>query len=299
MPASALSGSCHGLAASLFANAPAGSQFRAAAQRAHASYEHAPGPVCPPSDLRNIYYGLLGPDAVSISYPGPSGRLVSGKTVGAQGAYLVLGPPTEFDCQLYGPPGAPTPLGCTNGGQNSGRSLAAGFIRSVTYRNGHVCHLPPPKAGYIRNASCPPIGNVALQTRRITAQQVATPISVQIGKVTPNCGNGGCGWPLLNVTISFTARLAVPNAASHYEYNLQFTPDGPCSHGHNDGLGGSTLSDLRAGQRVHLTVGISNCPGIVHGDVVYNGPNAANSQNVPGVGYIEGPLVGTFSFHMQ
>jgi hypothetical protein len=301
VPASGLYGGCHGVAASLFAEVPAGPQFRAAAQRARASYEHAPGPVCPPSDLRNIYYGLLGPDAVSISYPGASGRLVSEKTAGSQGAYLVLGPPTEFDCQLYGSPGALKPVGCTNGAQGSERSLAAGFIRSVTYRNGHVCHLPPPKAGYIPDASCPPIGNVGPRTGRITSQQVATPLSVQIGKVTPDCGPNGksCGWPLLNVTISFTARVAVPNAASHYEYNLQFTPDGPCSHGHNDGLGGSTLSDLRAGQRVHLNIGISSCPGIVHGAIVYNGPNARNSEFVPGVGYIEGPLVGTFSFHMQ
>jgi hypothetical protein len=95
----------------LFVNVPAGSEFRAAAQRARTSYEHAPGPVCPPSDLRNIYYGLLGPDAISISYPDPSGRLVSEKTVGAQGAYLALGAPTKFECRLYGPPGTLTPLG--------------------------------------------------------------------------------------------------------------------------------------------------------------------------------------------
>jgi hypothetical protein len=302
-PASGLYGSCTGVAAALFADVP--SAYRADAQRARAHNERAPRSVCPRADLRDIYYGLLGPQAVSITYPAPSGRLISERTTGPQGAYLVLGPPTAYTCERYGPANDPTaPVGCGRAGTSSSSGPRAGFIRSVTYRNGHVCKLPPTKAGYIPDASCPPVDSAAPQTHRITALQVATLISVHVGKVTPGCGTGAnsnrCGgWPTLNVTISFTARIAVPNAASHYEYNIQFTADGACSHGHNDGLGGQTPGDLRAGQRVQLTIGISNCPGVVHGDVVYNGPNAPNFQDVAGVGYIRGPLVGTFNFHMR
>jgi hypothetical protein len=91
-------------------------------------------------------------------------------------------------------------------------------------------------------------------------------------------GGKSCGWPELLVTISFTSRVAIPNSRSRYEINMYFTPTGPCSHGHNDGLGARTTGDLRAGQRAHVTVGISNCPGAVRGDVVYNGNTGAHTN---------------------
>jgi hypothetical protein len=137
---------------------------------------------------------------------------------------------------------------------------------------------------------------------QITGPQVAAPVSVQVGKFFADCGPGGksCGWPERLVTISFTSRVAIPNAGSWYEINMQFTSTGPCSHGYSPGRGGRTLGDLRAGQRVNKTMGISDCPGIVRGDVVYNGNAAPHArQNVPGVGYIDGLLVGTFSFRLS
>jgi hypothetical protein len=136
----------------------------------------------------------------------------------------------------------------------------------------------------------------------LSGAQVATPISVKTGKVVADCGPSGksCGWPELLVTISFTSRVAISNGSNWYEFNTQFTPDGTCSHGHNDGLGGRITGDIPAGQRTHLTFGISNCPGVVHGDVVYDSTTGRHTnQDVPGVGYIDGLLVGTFSFHMR
>lgn len=150
------------------------------------------------------------------------------------------------------------------------------------------------------------VGGVATQalasSRHVTGPQVATPISVHMGKAIPDCGPGGksCGWPELLVTISFTSRVAIPNSRSWYEINMHFTPIGPCSHGHNDGLGARTIGDLRTRERAHVTLGISNCPGAVRGDVVYNGNTGAHTnQDVPGVGWIDGVLVGTFGFRMR
>jgi hypothetical protein len=136
----------------------------------------------------------------------------------------------------------------------------------------------------------------------VSSAQVATPIRVQTGKVVSNCGPSGkhCGWAELLVTISFTSRVTISTGSSWYEFNSQFTPDGPCSHGHNVGLGGRIVGDVSAGLATHLTFGISDCPGVVHGDVVYDSATGPHTkQDVPGVGYIDGLLVGTFSFHMH
>ena len=48
-------------------------------------------PACPQSILRSLGYGLLGPDAASITYR-LGGELYS-KPTGADGAYLIVGPP--------------------------------------------------------------------------------------------------------------------------------------------------------------------------------------------------------------
>jgi hypothetical protein len=128
--ASGLEYSCHGVAASLFANLR-GPDGRSVSETFQATAERDPGPVCPPSDLRNIYYGLLGPDAVSVTYPSPAGQLGSEQTAGTEGAYLVLGPPTGATCD---------PEGCGNG-DSGGPGLTPGFITSVTYRSGYVCRI--------------------------------------------------------------------------------------------------------------------------------------------------------------
>jgi len=135
--ASGLEYSCHGVAASLFANLR-GAGGRSVSKIFQTDAERDPGPVCPASDLRNIYYGLLGPDAVSVTYPSPSGGLSSERTAGPDGAYLVLGPPTGAMCYLGG---------CGNG-DSAGPGLNPGFIDSVSYRNGYVCRIA--KLGVLR-----------------------------------------------------------------------------------------------------------------------------------------------------
>ncbi|HWH09996.1 MAG TPA: hypothetical protein VG165_02625 [Solirubrobacteraceae bacterium] len=129
-PASGLAGGCHGVAASLFANLPV--DAKSLAKRFEASAERNPGPICPPAQLRDVYYGLLGPDAVSVTYPDGAGHPATETTVGDNGAYLVLGPPTGASCDPSG--------GCGNG-YSTGPALTARFVISVSYRNGYVCEL--------------------------------------------------------------------------------------------------------------------------------------------------------------
>jgi hypothetical protein len=347
--ASGLEYSCHGVAASLFANLR-GADGRSVSNIYQAIAERDPGPVCPPSDLRNIYYGLLGPDAVSVTYPSPGGQLTSEKTAGAEGAYLVLGPPAGALCD---------PEGCGNG-DSGGPGLSPGFITSVTYRNGYVCRIAKLGALHTRaiarynaaldkrfpvlvqarkegrqltrqtiaallavrktaayralvsahrglfrdDPTCPLLGYVAPRTPRVTTAEVATPISVRVGKITDEfCGRGRnrrlCGDPVVPVLVTFKARVAVTSIESHYEISMKFTPTGPCTHGAGGGQAASTNSDLRAGQIVRDRETVTACPSNVHANVVYtvnDGPS--NNNTVPGLpGQGAGVLVGSFSFH--
>jgi hypothetical protein len=49
-------------------------------------------PYCPKGANRIVFYGLLGPDAVSITYRTPGGGLATQRTVGGVGAYLLVFP---------------------------------------------------------------------------------------------------------------------------------------------------------------------------------------------------------------
>jgi hypothetical protein len=333
--------SCYSYAPSLFAGVPRPDVLR----RLHGS----PGTTCPPADLRDLYYGMLGPDATSITYPGPNGKQVTEKTAGADGAYLALGPPSDVKCQPGG--------GCGNG-DSYGPGLSPGFITSVTYNNGTVCHIAaigeqeeraaarsraqllarfPALAPLFHGApayhvtarqkailastefrnytrshpqvpphqTCPLLGYAAPPVHHVSASEVAAPITVHIGKpVKPRCHRAGrqssCGSTEINASISFTARVAVTNIASHYETNAKFTATGPCRQGAAAGSGAPTFTDIHAGQRVTQRLYLSACPGVIHGEVLYIQNNGASTnQTVPALpGQGQGVIVGTFSFRL-
>jgi hypothetical protein len=54
---------------------------------------------CRKADLRVLQYGLLGPDALSITYLGASGQFLTEPTTGPDGAYLIVGPATTRLCR--------------------------------------------------------------------------------------------------------------------------------------------------------------------------------------------------------
>jgi len=137
-------------------------------------------------------------------------------------------------------------------------------------------------------------------SRHVTGPQVAAHISARVGKVMRNCLPGGkrCFGQVRNVTLSFVARVGVANPGSWYQFTTLDTPTGPCSDGEG-GDGGRFQDSIRPGQIARTTFQISNCPRSVRGDVVYNGNGGPHTnQIVPGVGTIDGVLVGTFSFTM-
>ncbi|MGH2850205.1 MAG: hypothetical protein ACRDLP_06275 [Solirubrobacteraceae bacterium] len=128
-------------------------------------------------------------------------------------------------------------------------------------------------------------------------------ITVRIGRPVRECDKNGTNCDPQRyrpVTITFVARANLEAGVSWYELNLTFTSTGPCSVEQGGTGGPSTPYHLRAGQRARWVDDIVDCPRIVHGAIVYDTSTAPHTgRYVPNVGYIDGALVGTFSFHMS
>jgi hypothetical protein len=137
----------------------------------------------------------------------------------------------------------------------------------------------------------------------VTARQVATTVHATLGrKLSRECSSHGASCvsgPFRQVIVSFVSRVPVPSG-DHYEITLTFVPTGPCALDQG-GQGGPTLHLIRAGQRVREVFDLRVCPRIINGAVAYSGSNAAphKQRHVPGVGYIDGLLVGTFTLRMS
>ena len=113
---------------------------------------------CSPRNLRALAYGLLGPDAVSISYFSPSGKQVT-RSTGPGGAYLIVMPADKPICIAGGSL-------CRSGPkQVTSLSVPSGVIAAVTYRDDHVCHLP----ARVGIAACFPNGYVAPPANPVAA----------------------------------------------------------------------------------------------------------------------------------
>lgn len=129
------------------------------------------------------------------------------------------------------------------------------------------------------------------------------PITVRVGKPVKECDSHGknCNpWRYLPVTVTFVARANLAAGVSWYEFNLNFTPTGPCPVQQGGSGGPASPFRLHAGQRATWADDIIDCPRIVHGAIVYDTSTAPHTnQYVPNIGYVDGALVGTFSFRMS
>lgn len=247
-------------------------------------------PRCRLTAYRNLAYGLLGPHALAITYT-VNGHEVTKRTVGTDGAYLVVLPATAESCSLLHGGGR----SCEGGsGETSSTALQSGVITAVTYRNGHVCRLPAPTAAGTPAGSCPIVGYAPPKTPpfrppHITAAQVAAPVSVvtfpparqlcyrAYPEQTIPCDHGvPRGYKLASsglrghvlVLISFTARLAATNQHSVYEWTLS----GHNCSGTGGGTSATTMTPIRAGQHVVLRTAVAPCRGRYTGLVSYQ-PN--------------------------
>jgi hypothetical protein len=266
-------------------------------------YSPSPPPSsCPPTALRDVYFGLLGPDAASIARTAMAGGGTI-PTAGSEGAYLIVLSHRRTQCV----PGA---LICNRGESFStfGPELVPyEVIRAVDYRGGRSCDVPTPaQHRFPSQSTCPAVGYVAAQGRRVTAGQLASRVSAHIEAARFYCEKGQqtvpCdgrvprgerridmrfGPPELLLVVEFTAREAVTNFDSHYEIN---TSDPDARGDHKCPVSGAsqfgpTQTNLRAGQRVRYTELVDReCPGrsrITVGYVTVDGPSGA--EPVPGL----------------
>lgn len=206
---------------------------------------------CPPQNTRDVYFGLLGPDAASITYVSAGGQTVSVPTVGSDGAYLIVTPARPGEQQ----------------GDGSGFTalLKAGPIRAVTYRDGHTCRPTAVSA-------CALVGFVAPNAPHLTPAALASPIHVR--EIPARASTP----PQRLFKITYTARVAVTSTASFYYISLFFPPNPNSSGCHQFATGSPTSTDIRAGQRLVDTEPVlASCHGIIRGLVRYHPTSAVHS----------------------
>lgn len=284
---------------------------------------HNRQPLCRNADLRDIYYGLLGPQAKNITYQTASGRLASEPTTGADGAYLIVrhaqGNSAHPDVNFGG-----------GSGLTYDARLFPGAVHAVRYRDDHACQVPAPAAH--RGGSCPAVGYTQPTTALPTAAQAASKISARFERsrsycsaappsevVAPCAGRVPPGFRRLDmshgpaqtlVVISFISKVPITNGHSYYYTQMTRAPHTDPRYargrnaeqcGPNNGDFGQTNSDYRPGQLVKQYFFENlDCRGPVHGNVslvITKGPTApAPTGAVPGQSI--GREVGRFSFNV-
>lgn len=191
-----------------------------------------PYPLCPQDDERDLFYGLLGPDAKSVTYA-LNGKTRTQPTVGAEGAYLIV------------TTASPTQLLHFSDAQTQDVVPVDGPITELHYRNGATCHLTSRSWIGGRDACAPtmnvPVGWVAPKPRTPTAEQAATPLHVRL--LTGSHGHR-------EIVIRFTARVPVTNARREYQLVWRQPGMGAQVHGYE-----RTQAKIVAGQTVTQRIG--------------------------------------------
>jgi hypothetical protein len=233
-----------------------------------------PRAICPQADERNLYYGLLGPDAESITYK-LDGVTHTQATVGPEGAYLLV---TRA---------SPTQLLNFSAGSTQDIVPVDGPITELHYRDGATCHLTARSWIGGKDACTPelhvPVGWAPPKTPAPTAAQVLAPLHTRLLR------NRRGSYEIL---LSFTSRVAITSARS--TYTVRFREAGMPA----DAYGGGRLtpSSPAVGQTVSARLGRLGPvlrAGTISGEVIF--------QDATGPGNLEeGPgtverVVGRFS----
>jgi hypothetical protein len=230
---------------------------------------------CRPGELRDLYYGLLGPQASSVTYTLDRQQRTI-KPVGPEGAYLIVAMHSRFQRfrgRRYSPAGTassimPHPWSSP--------------ITSMNYRNGTACRIRDTQPGTL-NGQCTPPGYRPAPTPPLTAAQVTAPIHVQL-IVAPNPARGLATRRAIRV--SFTARVPVRKASTSYEIvEDTSTPEAAFEETERDINAGQTVSWLLPAPR----------PGVYSGKIVLG---LGGAPPYPIYTYSPGPLVGRFSIRV-
>lgn len=258
--------------------------------------------TCPYADERLVSYGLLGPDARSLTYRvGEATRTIP--VAGPLGAYLVVQPLTA-------------PHGQTLGWVAPLASPGASPFTQVTYTNGAVCRIP--LAQRVGGAHpCPLIGWIPAPGRPLGAVGVAAPVTVHVGPLSraPDPLYRQRVQLTRRLHLSFTARVAVSTADSRYVVELRAPTQGACAS-RNHGIRLSPIDrDVAAGETVHVGLSLEPvCTGHWSGSVIYLAPSVRGGPEplsmmdstlrlllgeLSGHSRLRPPIVGRFTFAIR
>ncbi|MHB8233475.1 MAG: hypothetical protein ACYDHT_02360 [Solirubrobacteraceae bacterium] len=205
---------------------PEAHEVCAAAAATPAEKTSALGRICPPSEERALYYGLLGPGAQSVTYLEEEKPVTT--PTGPEGAYLIVSPaaPGSHPNEPYGP-GATALL------------PPDGPITEIHYRDGTVCHLTPtPEAACTPSGA--PVGYVPAEPTPSATQTAAT-VSAQV--VIGTHGQH-------EAIVSFNAPVAVNSVRDQYKIRWTHPGATPAENSVN-----ATEADVKAGQALSAPSG--------------------------------------------
>jgi hypothetical protein len=275
-PASAWSGfgGCVPVTATRAEKAPLGGR---PAEGGHPAVRGRPPSICPQADERDLYYGLLGSEAESITYTsGALHRTIP--TVGPEGAYLIVTEATPH--QLF-----------DFGGGTSDVVPVDGPITEIHYRDGSTCHLTA--RSWIGGASActptlvVPVGYLPVKTP--TAAQVAAPLHARVAY--DDRGER-------EILVSFVSRVPITEYRSAYSLKL----DESALHGRaTTQYRADPDADIAVGQTVTMRIqhhgprGGSVPAGIYRGTVTLISATGPALYEGPGTVYLP---VGSFSIRV-
>jgi hypothetical protein len=231
---------------------------------------HEPGGAfCPGRDERNLYYGLLGPRATTLTYTGENGAQRTLKLHSPDGAYLIVTRAVE----------AP---GSINNEISASLDPTAP-ITTVTYGSGLRCNFAEPLPT-VHDECRLPLGYVLRPPPHYTHAQLASPVRA----VARPAGRGR--WKL---TVSFIAHVPITNALGEYAIRLQ----GP--HGW---YGFSSAKNIWAATRITqpLPAPLPLASGTYHGTVMFATSRTPGAPSAA-LATIHGTdvTVGRFTIHIR
>jgi hypothetical protein len=266
---------------------PAFGGCRLSSASAHAAHQKA----CPGVDERQLEYGLLGPDAASVTSIALAGRPSTVPT-GPDGAFIVVGPRAT----------------ASSGAAVSDR-LMPGMVTAVTYRDGSSCQPRRPQPSRTDSRGCPPVGYLAPPHVPVTSADVRAPLTATLIHAQRWCANNSghyiacdarvpAGYRVLPDTRgmvllqwSWTAHVAASGSNAGYEYAITGGP--PCGGGQSS----SGPISARSGQRVvQQSLGGFACTQRQTISVEYRvnvGPGGPNFASPPDPGHDGQPFVGS------
>ena len=224
--------------------------------------------TCPLSDERNLYYGMLGPDATSLTYSA-GGKSHTLATAGPDGAYLIVTPGTTH--RYSGAAGSRERAGL----YTSDEVPVYSPITAIHYGGGATCHLLTAERWIYDARACdPPLPepfgwvHVAVPTHA----QLATPIHATLIRDTQDR-------PVIRVR--FTSRVAISSLRGQYQLEWHepgTAPEayaaGPIDEGASAGYNGliPQARNIATGQTLTKTLdqnrfGPRLAPGIITGSV--------------------------------